>query len=80
MWSVNKFQPKSLCEAALSFSTVKTLLSRSTPSFAHFSRLTLSGSSKPKSSCNYLNMFFNEGGFFIPSCTENDKPCASPTP
>ena len=78
--SVKFCQPKFLWEAGLSFSTVKTEFSNSTPSFAQQVKSPLFDISIFKSSFNSLYMFFSDGGNFTPLFTEKASPLASPTP
>ena len=78
--SVNFSQPSALCDNGLSFSTVNNEFKRSTPSCAHFTSDPDWGSLYPRSFSSSLNIFFSDGGFLIPSFTENDRPSASPSP
>ena len=54
MASVNFSHPKFLCDAGLSFSTVKTEFKRSTPSLAQHVKSPVLGISNPKSLFNSL--------------------------
>ena len=72
--SVKSSQPFEECEFASPFSTDNILFSKRTPCSAQDSRHPLEGIDKPKSLCNSLNIFCNEGGILTPSGTEKQSP------
>ena len=88
MWritaSVSSSQPLPEWLAAWPSSTVRQVLSSSTPFLAHLTRLPpglgKGGKGTPRSRCISLKMFCREGGMRTPGATENDRPSACPRP
>ena len=78
--SVKFSHPRFLCEAGLSFSTVKTVFKSNTPSLAQHVKSPLVLIGIFKSLFNSLYIFWSDGGNLIPSFTEKANPLASPTP
>ena len=82
--SVSSSQPLPEWLAAWPSSTVRPVLSSSTPFFAHFTRLPPgsghAGNGVSRSRCISLKMLRSEGGNCTPGATENANPSAWPRP
>jgi hypothetical protein len=72
--SVNVCRHISLCEAGVSFLTVKTAFKSNTHCSARFVKSQEFGLEIHKSDSISLKIFFNDGGCFTQSCTEKQSP------
>ena len=78
--SVNVCHHISLWEFGVSFITVKLAFNKNTHCSARLVKFQLTGGVIPRSVCNSLKIFFNDGGCLTPSWTEKHNPCASHSP